>query len=289
VDNLIEKGKKIVNPHLERMIEVNQRILETINNALKHKKVDSKVQLQITKTLNLTAGGDGDGRKNIPFAITVSALVAFAAISPLGVLPPSFFSQPAFAQSSGGSSWTEGGRYTVADETVHIGPDHFYYYPFYTNAPVATLAGYYQELTGRELMVTVYDASTCNVPYGSYGFDITTCTSLDANVYNEIQSEGNPNINLYPGKYFLTVEPASYEDVNVRMHFELIGYVPANISDDITSTQQQSPTMQSSSPADTSSSTTPSEESDDDDASGLNRCLITPNYGPWILSPPVCY
>lgn len=77
----------------------------------------------------------------------------------------------------------------------------------------------------RELMVTVYDVSTCNVPYGSYGFDITTCTTIDANLYNEIQSAGRPSINLYSGQYFLTVEGANYEDVAVNIYFELVGYV----------------------------------------------------------------
>jgi hypothetical protein len=38
-----------------------------------------------------------------------------------------------------------------------------------------------------------------------------------------------------------------------------------------------------------SSNSKKEEEEQPDDENGLNRCLITPNYGPWILSPPVCY
>jgi hypothetical protein len=138
------------------------------------------------------------------------------------------------------------------------------------------LAGYYQEHSGRELIVTLYDASTCNVPYGSYAFDITTCMTIDANLYNEIQSAGRPSVNLYPGLYFLTVEPASYEDVGVDISFELVGYVANGAS---------MPQQQTAPPP----SSTTTEEEEPDDGSGLNRCLITPNYGPWILSPPVCY
>jgi hypothetical protein len=195
-------------------------------------------------------------------------------------LPPPFFLQSVFAQNAG---WSEYSRQMVAYTSVHIAPDNFQYFPFYATAPVNVLTGFYEELNTRELMVTVYDASTCNVPYGSYGFDITTCTTIDANLYNEIQSAGRPSINLYPGQYFLTVEGASYEDVAVNIYFELVGYV-ANGGGSMP--QQQIP-----SPSPPPSTTTPEEEEEEepDEGSGLNRCLITPNYGPWILSPPVCY
>jgi hypothetical protein len=185
----------------------------------------------------------------------------------------SFLLQPVFAQNGG---WSESSRLVVADTSVHIAPDNFQYFPFYAVAPVNVLTGYYEELGARELMVTVYDASTCNVPYGSYGFDITTCMTIDANLYNEIQSAGRPGIILYPGQYFLTVEAASYEDVGINIYFELVGYI-AN------SGSMPQPQIGSA------PSTNTEEEEEPDDGSGLNRCLITPNYGPWILSPPVCY
>src|ERR687891_3021735 len=47
------------------------------------------------------------------------------------------------------------------------------------------------------------------------------CMTIDANLYNEIQSAGRPSIMLYPGQYFLTVEAASYEHVGVNIYFEL--------------------------------------------------------------------
>jgi len=226
------------------------------------------------------------GGKNVRFIILLLLLSILSTILLAGIgmmgLPPPFFSQSVFAQNAG---WSEYSRQMVAYTSVHIAPDNFQYFPFYAIAPVNVLTGYYEELNTRELMVTVYDASTCNVPYGSYGFDITTCTTIDANLYNEIQSAGRPSINLYPGQYFLTVEGANYEDVAVNIYFELVGYV-ANGGGSMP--QQQIP---SPSPSPPPSTTTPEEEEEEepDDGSGLNRCLITPNYGPWILSPPVCY
>ena len=184
--------------------------------------------------------------------------------------------QPVFAQNGG---WSEYSREVVADTSVHIAPDNFQYFPFYAVTPVNVLTGYYEELGARELMVTVYDTSTCNVPYGSYGFDITTCMTIDANLYNEIQSAGRPSIMLYPGQYFLTVEAASYEHVGVNIYFELVGYVANG---------EPMPQEQVA-PAPSINTEEEEEEEEPDDGSGLNRCLITPNYGPWILSPPVCY
>jgi hypothetical protein len=209
--------------------------------------------------------------KNIQFILLLlSSTILLTGITMMGL--PFFFLQPVFAQNGG---WTEYSRLLVADTSVHIAPDNFQYFPFYAVAPVNVLTGYYEELSARELMVTVYDASTCNVPYGSYGFDITTCMTIDANLYNEIQAAGRPSINLYPGLYFLTVEGANYEDVAVNIYFELVGYVANGGS---------MPQQQISPPPSTTT-----EEEEPDDGSGLNRCLITPNYGPWILSPPVCY
>jgi hypothetical protein len=49
VDDLIDKKEAIVNQHNERMIEANQKILETISGTLKDKTVDAKVRLKITK------------------------------------------------------------------------------------------------------------------------------------------------------------------------------------------------------------------------------------------------
>jgi hypothetical protein len=188
----------------------------------------------------------------------------------------SFLLQPVFAQSNGG--WSEYSRLVVADTSVQIAPDNFQYFPFYAVTPVNVLTGYYEELGARELMVTVYDTSTCNVPYGSYGFDITTCMAIDANLYNEIQSSGRPSIMLYPGQYFLTVEAASYEHVGVNIYFELVGYIANG-----------GPMPQEQVAPAPSINTEEAEEEEPDDGSGLNRCLITPDYGPWILSPPVCY
>lgn len=59
MENLIEKKRQIVSQHTAQLIEANQKILETISSTLKDKKVDAKVKVQITKLLNLTAGGGG--------------------------------------------------------------------------------------------------------------------------------------------------------------------------------------------------------------------------------------
>jgi hypothetical protein len=59
VDYLIERKVEIVNQHMQRIIEANQKILETIVSVLKDKEVDAKVKLQITKLLELTTGGGG--------------------------------------------------------------------------------------------------------------------------------------------------------------------------------------------------------------------------------------
>jgi hypothetical protein len=224
------------------------------------------------------------GGKNIRFIILLLSILSTILLAGIGMmgLPPPFFSQSVFAQNAG---WSENSRQVVAYTSVHIAPDNFQYFPFYAIAPVNVLTGFYEELSTKELMVTVYDASTCNVPYGSYGFDITTCTTIDANLYNEIQSAGRPSINLYPGQYFLTVEGASYEDVAVNIYFELVGYV-ANGGGSMLQEQQ----IPSSPSPPSTSTTTPEEEAEEpEDGNGLNRCLITPDYGPWILSPPACY
>jgi hypothetical protein len=153
--------------------------------------------------------------------------ILLAGICMIGL--PSFLSQLVFAQNGG--DWSEYSREVVANASIYLPPDNFQYFSFYAAAPVNVLTGSYEELSTRELMVTVYDASTCNVPVGSFGFDITTCTTIDANLYNEIQSAGRPTINLYPGQYFLKVEAASYEDVAVNIYFELVGYTRANGGD----------------------------------------------------------
>jgi hypothetical protein len=59
VEDLILKKQEIMNQHTAQLVEANQKILETISSTLKDKKVDARVKLQITKLLNLTAGGGG--------------------------------------------------------------------------------------------------------------------------------------------------------------------------------------------------------------------------------------
>ncbi|MGZ8882755.1 MAG: hypothetical protein ACXW1B_04675, partial [Nitrososphaeraceae archaeon] len=79
------------------------------------------------------------------------------------------------------------------------------------------LIGQYQELNGNDVMVTVYDSSSCNMPYGYPSFDITTCISLDSNIYNEIKPFGSIYLSLSPGEYFITFEAANYRDVRVNV------------------------------------------------------------------------
>lgn len=189
-----------------------------------------------------------------------------------------------------GGDWTEYSREVVANASIYLPPDNFQYFSFYAVAPVNVLTGSYEELSARELMVTVYDASTCNVPYDTFGFDITTCMTIDANLYNEIQFAGKPTINLYPEQYSLKVEAASYEDVAVNIYFELVGYTTANSGESMQpQTPPSTPSLPSQPPPSSTTTTEKEKEEQPDDGNGLNRCLITPNYGPWILSPPVCY
>ena len=119
----------------------------------------------------------------------------------------------------------EAGIYNVASETVNIGPTNMRYYYFYANTNIE-LTGNFQELNGRSVMVTLYDDSSCNVPYGSVGFDIRTCATLDSFIHNEINPSGNINLPLNPGEYFLTLESASYQDVQVNLNFN-VRYDPA--------------------------------------------------------------
>jgi hypothetical protein len=66
---------------------------------------------------------------------------------------PSFLSQLIFAQNGG--DWSEYSREVVANASIYLPPDNFQYFPFYAVAPVNVLTGSYEELSARELMVTV--------------------------------------------------------------------------------------------------------------------------------------
>ncbi|MGI9011543.1 MAG: hypothetical protein ACR2F1_10220 [Nitrososphaeraceae archaeon] len=167
-----------------------------------------------------------------------------------------------------GQQNTESEVYNVCSYTFYIPKNGINYCYFYANSPITSidLFAEYQELNGNELMVTLYDSSSCNIPYGNPGFDIRTCMTWDSSIYNEIEPFGNINLSLYPGEYFLTFEPASYRDVRVSIDIYVKSYFGVNAgSNDVKNFDE------------------------DGDDSGLNRCLLTPNYGPWILSPPVCY
>jgi hypothetical protein len=59
MENLIEKKRQIVNDHTAKLIEANQKILETLSSTLRDKKVDARIKLHVTKLLNLSAGGGG--------------------------------------------------------------------------------------------------------------------------------------------------------------------------------------------------------------------------------------
>jgi hypothetical protein len=162
-------------------------------------------------------------------AVFASLVVVDAAVKNQQSLLGSFLMiPPAFAQESV--------VYTIADETVRIGPESpYYYYYFYANPPLTNtiLSGDYQELFGNEVMVALYDSSTCNAPYGTPDFDLSTCTTLDAFLGYQIQPSGTFNVELGPGEYFLTVAPASFEDVAVNVYFELVGYTTANADETI--------------------------------------------------------
>jgi hypothetical protein len=137
------------------------------------------------------------------------------------MIPPAFAQQPV--------------AYTIADETLRIGPDSpYYYYYFFANAPLTNviLQGNYQELSGNDVRVILYDSSTCNVQYGDPDFNLSTCTTLDAYLGHEIQPSGTLNTVLGPGEYFLTVAPASSEDVAVNVYFELVGYTTTANADE---------------------------------------------------------
>lgn len=157
--------------------------------------------------------------------------------------------------------------HNVCSDTLSIGKNGIVYCYFYTEPSITSidLVAQYQELNGNELMVTVYDSSSCNIPYGNPGFSIRTCTTGDSSIYNEIEPFGNIHLSLNPGEYFITFEPTSYRDALVSMDIYVKSYFGVN----------------------TGSSNIKNFDEDGDD-SGLT-CLLTPNYGPWILSPPVCY
>jgi hypothetical protein len=130
-----------------------------------------------------------------------------------------------------GTTSFQTGMYKVTSETVNIGPNVLYYYYFYANSPADNihLIGQYQELGGNDMMVTIYDDSSCSTPYGSVGFDVRTCTTLDSNIYNEIQPAGAIDLPLSPGNYFLTLESANYNDATVYVNFDVIYNFPSNM------------------------------------------------------------
>jgi hypothetical protein len=59
VEDLIKKKADIINQHMERIIDANQKILETIGNILKDKKVNAGFKLKVQEIVNLSASGGG--------------------------------------------------------------------------------------------------------------------------------------------------------------------------------------------------------------------------------------
>lgn len=115
------------------------------------------------------------------------------------------------------------GVYKVASETINVNPENSWYYYFYANSPASNihLVGQYQELNGNDIIVTIYDDSSCTAPYGSPGFELASCATIDSNIFNKIGPAGVIDVRLYPGNYFLTFESANYNDVMVNVNFDV--------------------------------------------------------------------
>jgi hypothetical protein len=59
VEELIDKKAEIINQHMDRIIDANQKILDTIGGILKDKKVDAGFKLRVKEIINLSASGGG--------------------------------------------------------------------------------------------------------------------------------------------------------------------------------------------------------------------------------------
>lgn len=110
--------------------------------------------------------------------------------------------------------------FSVADETAKIKAKEYQFYNFEINPDISTaqLTGTYKEKGGNDVILTLYETSSCNAPATSSDFDITTCKEI----YSDTSSSGNIQVQLSPGKYYLTLSSADQlHDLKVVVHFDV--------------------------------------------------------------------
>ena len=109
---------------------------------------------------------------------------------------------------------------TVADETTKVKSNDYTYYTFTVDPSWINIefTGGYEEDKDRDVIITLYDASTCNAPISSEDFNKDTCKV----VFKETDSSGFIDKNISPGKYILTVESADdSHGVKATVHFDV--------------------------------------------------------------------
>ncbi|HEX9320408.1 MAG TPA: hypothetical protein VF884_15855, partial [Nitrososphaeraceae archaeon] len=110
--------------------------------------------------------------------------------------------------------------FKIADETAKIKAEDYQFYNFVINQDISTaqLTGSYKEKNGNDVTVTLYEVSYCSAPATSADFDITTCNEI----HSQTSSFGNIQLQLSPGKYYLTLASADQlHDLKVIVNFDV--------------------------------------------------------------------